>query len=194
MIDVGAAEGEVTRVCAEAVGPTGRVWALEPNPRHDPALRALMTTLPQIAVRPVAAGSPAGMRPVFQSINAKQASLYQALTKRPTTGAWEMIVPVIELDTFRDVSAVKIDAQGAEVEILRGATTLLRTCPFWVLEVWPHGLRTAGTSAVALWQQLTAAGLSPFWMDDQPVTEAEALAYQTDTVGEGPYSNWVARR
>jgi FkbM family methyltransferase len=59
-------------------------------------------------------------------------------------------VEVVTLDTMlsgRMPTVMKLDTQGSEVAILRGATAALSASPTLVLEFWPYGLRRCGASA-----------------------------------------------
>jgi FkbM family methyltransferase len=59
-------------------------------------------------------------------------------------------VEVVTLDTTlsdRVPTVMKLDTQGSEVAILRGATAALAASPMLVLEFWPYGLRRCGASA-----------------------------------------------
>jgi FkbM family methyltransferase len=60
------------------------------------------------------------------------------------------VVTVDETLTGRAPAVMKLDTQGSEVAILRGATTALSAKPMLVLEFWPYGLRRCGASAEEL--------------------------------------------
>jgi hypothetical protein len=57
------------------------------------------------------------------------------------------------------VDLIKIDAQGAEGRIFEGARRLLkRDKPLLIFELWPHGLRAAGTDGTRLLDDLAGLG------------------------------------
>jgi FkbM family methyltransferase len=62
------------------------------------------------------------------------------------------------------LNLLKIDVQGFEVEVLKGAQQLLQNSPTLLiqLEFWPHGLRLANSDPVELIDLLTAAGFFLF--------------------------------
>jgi FkbM family methyltransferase len=51
---------------------------------------------------------------------------------------------------------LKVDTQGAEVHVLRGATGILSSVDAIILEYWPYGLRRLGTTAGELRQCIEA--------------------------------------
>jgi FkbM family methyltransferase len=62
-------------------------------------------------------------------------------------------VEVVTLDATlagRNPSVMKLDTQGSEVAILRGATIALAANPMIVLEFWPYGLSRCGANAEEL--------------------------------------------
>lgn len=173
VIDVGANRGHVARVLAEAVGPQGKVYAVEPDPRCWGDLEELRRTRPQIVLRRAAAHARSGASALILGKDPAQSSLWRDAVHEPAP-EYSCDVEWLTLDeiTARPVCAIKVDAQGNERHILHGASRLLRECPLWVVEVWPHGLTAAGSCAVALYDAFitadyTAHAVTP---DMEPVT------------------------
>jgi len=69
-------------------------------------------------------------------------------------------VSAVALDEVLDAASldaplvVKIDAQGAEAHIVKGAAALLRQTEILVLEFWPYGLRRTGGPVTHLFEEL----------------------------------------
>lgn len=159
-IDVGAADGEMAIELARLVGRTGRVIACEPRAGTASCeLIAQAQTWPQISVQPVLVGAMTGRRDFYLSSDPKQSNCYAL-----DGGHHAVPTPCVRLDDLYDgpVALVKIDAQASELEILEGAAKMLAQCPIWIVEAWPRGLKHAKTSAVALWDRLTSAGLTVY--------------------------------
>ena len=148
LVDVGAHDGLITIPLARL--PGSRVLAFEPLPsafaRLQAALRqAFGEVPPQAHLHAAALGDHAGevtlTMPVLDGIAQEQwastAKDYAAhRSDRVTVRGFT--VPVMRLDDLglADVTGMKIDAEGAEYEILRGAReTLLRCRPVLTIEI-----------------------------------------------------------
>lgn len=148
LVDVGAHDGLITIPLARL--PGSRVIAFEPLPpafaRLQAALRGAFGTVPtHVDCRAAALGDSAGeitlAMPVLDGVAQEQwastAKDYAAhLSARVTVERFA--VPVERLDDLglADLTAMKVDAEGAEYEILRGAReTLLRCRPVMTLEI-----------------------------------------------------------
>ena len=148
LVDVGAHDGLITIPLARL--PASRVLAFEPLPPAHARLRAALAAafggMPaHVACHAAALGDHAGeitlAMPVLDGVAQEQwastAKDYAAhLSARVSVERFA--VPLMRLDDFAiaDLTAMKVDAEGAEYEILRGAReTLLRCRPVLTLEV-----------------------------------------------------------
>lgn len=190
VIDVGANHGSVLADLLRLT-PQGRWLAFEPIP----ALRAELTTrFPQADVRDAALSDRAG-EATFQHV--VSADGYSGLQRRTYPGhvdIQEITVRTARLDDELPEgfapALIKIDVEGGELGVLRGAErTLAEHRPVVIFE---HGAGAAehyGTTSGEVWDALDGAGLRIF-----------------DLAGEGPYSraafeaaftepiwNWLAR-
>jgi FkbM family methyltransferase len=145
IIDVGAHEGALAVPLARL--PGARVVAFEPLPPAFARLERAVAGM-NVEVRPEALGvGPGRLRlavPVVGGVAQEQwASLakdYDAIAaadpRVEEVRRWE--VEVIALDSLglEDVTAMKVDAEGAEEEVLRGAEATLRRCmPVLTVEI-----------------------------------------------------------
>jgi hypothetical protein len=120
VLDVGANDGYFTFGCAAAfrrLGKTGKIIAFEPQQQHIDTLRESVRRQPigatQITLRQTLVGSEA--RPGATTLDAVH---------------WETGDPLSRTDTL-----VKIDVEGAELEVLNGASSWLNPTNFFVIEV-----------------------------------------------------------
>lgn len=140
VVDVGANIGEWALQMADAVGADGRVLAVEPIPRMADAVAksALANNMTQVSVVAVALSDAAGQAEFsVECGNTGGSRLGRA------EGAVDTIsVPVQTLDALLEgrgierVDFIKVDVEGFELEVLRGArATLARHRPPMYLEV-----------------------------------------------------------
>ena len=148
LVDIGAHDGLLTIPLAHL--PGSRVLAFEPLPsafaRLQAALRAAFGGAPaNVECHHLALGDHQGSNtlamPVLDGVAQEQwastAKDYAAHVSARVS-VERFTVPMRRLDDFalNDVTAIKLDAEGAEYEILRGAReTLLRCRPVLTLEV-----------------------------------------------------------
>ncbi len=173
LVDIGAHDGLITLPLAQLAG--SHVLAFEPLPsayaRLQAALEARFGSMPgHVQCYPMALGDQDGeitlAMPVLDGVAQEQwastAKDYAAhLSAR--VAVEHFTVPLRRLDAFQlaDVTAMKIDAEGAEYEILRGARdTLLRCRPILTLEIEERH-RAGSTYAVPAY--LDALGYDVFF-------------------------------
>jgi FkbM family methyltransferase len=170
VVDVGAHVGYYTLLSAVLAGPGGRVVACEPDPANAGFLR-----------RHVELNRFGNVRVVQVALSERGGTARFAFGSGSGTGrladAGELEVPTVRLDDLcREQAltpdAIKIDVEGAEAAVLRGAAeTLARARPVVFLST--HGPE-AHRASLAL---LAGAGyaLSPILGDDLATT-SEVLA------------------
>jgi FkbM family methyltransferase len=151
-LDVGANVGAHTVFLSHLVGKRGRVLAFEPLPANIDALHDTVRRRARygnISVLPVAVGN-SSVREGRAALKVPGDDLTQASLALQTTGSWEgkppvreVTVPLISLDTSKDVQSlrhielVKIDVEGGELDVLRGASrTLARHLPLIYCEAY----------------------------------------------------------
>jgi len=160
-VDVGAANGKFTQIMAECVGPTGRVFAYEPDPRSLPGLGVLQDRWPQIGLRCCAVSDGSGTARLYQAVTNERSALAAAAVSLPLPGVEPLAVDTVRLEAdLQRCDLLKVDAQGWDVKVLRGAGRLLPLAHTVIVECWPEGQRHAGTCAIDLWDLLSAAGFT----------------------------------
>lgn len=148
-IDIGANEGVYSLYAAARVGRKGRVVAVEPSPREIASLRANLSLNPRLHVSVVEAAV-AETNGWADFHVAEFAHAGQNALASLATGAIPIVekraVPTVALDTLVErlpggkVDIVKIDVEGAELGVLRGAAeTLRKSRPVFLLEVAREG-------------------------------------------------------
>jgi FkbM family methyltransferase len=124
--DIGAHVGFYTLLAAQLVGPGGRVFAFEPLPRNLTYLRQHidLNHFGNVTVFDAAVGQAAGVG---------QFSVHAASSMGSLTADGTLTVPIVSLDELSaqgrliPPQILKIDVEGAEADVLRGAQALLQT-------------------------------------------------------------------
>lgn len=148
VVDIGANIGGYTAGLKERAGPTGLVIAIEPNP----AAIAQLCSVNADRILQIAVSDVEGQAQFYFGTLTEHGSLVKANVLNPTGEAMNIPVATIDgLQRRRDlptpIDFVKVDAQGAEAAILRGAARCLaRQEAIWYLELWSEGLDQAGDS------------------------------------------------
>jgi len=172
VVDVGANVGYYTVLLANLVGPSGRVIACEPDPGNAALLRRSVAENGFAHVQVVeAAATDAEGRATLHQDAAWHGVHSLARENCVNPGEGRVEVATVSLDALlagagRDVDFVKIDAQGAEPAIVRGAGRLLAQAHARVLmEVWPFGVRGLGGSLDEVVAPFLAHGFSAWTME-----------------------------
>lgn len=143
VVDAGACLGTHAVAYAEAVGVTGRVIAIEPNPIVLPCLRHNAAPHPQIEVWPVALAATAGPIGLVTSDHNAGGSAIDWIDRR--TSVFGVPLDAAHLDRL---DYLKIDVEGYEAYVLEGAEDTIRHCqPIIVLEVNGRSKQYGGPDA-----------------------------------------------
>lgn len=128
-LDVGANIGTCTLAMAHSVGPSGLVYAFEPQALVFQTLCANLAIngLTQVRASPWAVGEEAGAARIPVPVLDSDANF--GAVRVQTTGHTEA-VPLVRLDDvgIERAALLKIDVEGMELAVLRGAAALLRRC------------------------------------------------------------------
>ncbi len=175
-IDVGANEGIYTCWMARRAGAAGEVIAFEPVPATRARLTAnveLNGFEDRVTVVPAAVGAEAGSITIWAPER-----LHVLAGVGAIDGATPIEVAVETLDdrvAGRDVRLVKIDVEGYEPAVLRGAHELLNgpNPPILLVEVLPSHLQRLGFSVTDVLGPLHAAGYVAYELTPRGLREVQ---------------------
>ncbi len=130
VVDVGAHIGYFTLLLSKLVGPKGSVYAFEPNPYSLAYLRrnVAVNNCRNVVVEDMAVYD----RDVHIQVWAKKGGNTGDVRIFPTLNGEELGVDAVMLDTYfspRNVDFIKMDVQGAEYNVLKGAGSLIQRSP-----------------------------------------------------------------
>lgn len=188
VVDVGANIGYFSLLMSSLVGRSGHVYAVEPGEENLEVLGAALDAngRDNVTVLPVAAGATRQERVLRLSDSSDSHSFYAHPLAETRATATVMETPLDDL-IEAPVDLVKIDVEGAELEVLAGMSRLLaaRPRPRLLVEWNPSCLRTAGERAEHLPSFLAERGFELSVLDEKagrprPVDEVlEALSSGT---------------
>ena len=139
-IDMGAYIGTHTLSLVDAVGPKGKVYTFEPQPW---AYNGILKTLEKNGIKNTKVYNVglSSKKDTLRFCSDSSGSSSICKERRPSKKVWAEIynIPVITLDSLniKNISVMKIDVEGHELEALQGAKkTIIKSKPVIILEVW----------------------------------------------------------
>jgi len=187
-IDVGGHIGFFTMQMAAMVGPGGRVYAFEPFDANADLLERSIAENgfgDRILFQRAAAGAASGTATLtfpVETLNSGGAYLLRN-GSAPLAGNRKKDVPVVALDALemrRPIRFIKMDVEGAEPQVVRGATRLIKEDrPVILSELHPTQLeRASGVTADAFLAEMRGLGYRAHSLGgDQRSGPAEAGPY-----------------
>lgn len=197
VVDVGAHVGYYSLLAAKKVGPTGHVFAFEPEPMNYDLLvkNAKLNGYQNIVAVQKAASRREGTAKLYlTALDNGRHSVYDH--NLPQAGS--RVVETTTVDALLEehgwpaVSLVKIDVEGAELDVMAGMERVLRESKDLklIMEFNPSLLRNAGVDLVkfleipARWQFEVycideKAGVSPLKATDMPAMVDRLLAAES---------------
>ena len=200
-LDVGANLGYYTALAARAVGPNGRVLAVEPDPDSFGYLEQTIAAnaVGNVEAFPVAASDAPAILPLYISTdNRGDNRLYASDEERPQVEVnARPLDALLREKKIETVDLIKIDVQGYEPKVIAGLRETITASPNLTLltEFWPQGIDEAGEDANEFLQTLRELGLTLHEL--QPDGSLAELTDDTDLIARHQgrrYTNLIGRK
>lgn len=173
-VDIGANVGFFSLLAARIVGPTGRVYAFEPDPRLHAALTrsARASAYAHVAAFPIALSDREGELPFFRARDGTASSLVDEVPARRARYEGTITTPVTTLDhlvergalDLRSVELIKVDVEGEEARTVGGMLRALATASpsIWCEVRGPQGSTRAPGTFAQVAERFATIGYRPF--------------------------------
>ena len=172
-LDIGANKGYFSLLAASILKDSGRIVAAEPEPTNCGWLRRTMRRdlYPNVDVMQVAVGSDAKRGRLYLGERSGWHSLVESGDRPSVEIEVTTLDALVEHFALERVDVVKIDVEGSEVEVLRGARRTLthESDPVILMDVHPQ----LGVDPKEISQAAATYGLRIFNIED-PTTEIQA--------------------
>jgi FkbM family methyltransferase len=173
-IDIGACYGIYTLLASRLVGPTGSVLSFEPASRALSVLRGNidLNHLKNVSAFSLALSEKPGRALLFRHPNVGCDSFGrdQSFTADAEEVATDCLDNVLEQTGAQRVDLIKMDVQGAEELVLRGASNVVaRMRPAVILEIWPPGPPLLGLKPYGALEFLDRLGYEFFVLSQHEV-------------------------
>ena len=132
VIDIGAHIGAYTILASEKVGNTGKVIAIEPEPQNYQRLleNVIINNFKNVVLKKTALSDHNGLERLYISPSSVRHSL---LPQEGKITSIEVIVKTLDILLeelhIKKVDIIKIDVEGAEIEVIKGAKETLQNNP-----------------------------------------------------------------
>jgi FkbM family methyltransferase len=163
ILECGGHHGCTALLMSRWVGPQGRIVTFEPHPRNVEILQRNLELngIANVTVRQNAVGADHGKVAITDASN--------SAVRRHRFALNAVEADVVTLDDFAQErpTLVKIDVEGYEVDVLKGAAAVLKARPKLAIEIHAEELAKYRTSVDELFGQLDLAGYAQWVQWDE---------------------------
>lgn len=198
VIDVGANIGLTARSFAKSTGPSGRVYAIEPERSNFAYLSFNTREMPWVSTHRLAFSANSGSR--ILRINPVSGT-GNSFFGESTSAAQEVNCLTFDefccLEKIDTIHCIKIDVEGAELEVLQGMTDTFERNPdlLLLIELCPINLERAGKSGSELLELLRGLGLSVYVLNENSGSFSIGTHLNPlETLGDRSYINLVCSK
>lgn len=197
VIDIGANIGYYTTLMAKLVGPSGKVFAFEPDPDNFETLKKNIETngFKNVTIEKLAVSDVTKDLKLFYSTDKGDQRVYDS-----NDGRQFRTIKAVSLDDYlkefrQPVHFIKMDIQGAEGYALQGMRkTITGNNLLMNIEFWPLGLDNSGFGARKFVETLNAMGVHYRDSADERITDQNAeQLFEKYTPVKKNFTNLICR-
>jgi FkbM family methyltransferase len=173
VVDIGAHVGYYTLLSAQLVGPTGKIYAFEPEPGNHTTLRKNieLNGYDNIVATQLAVSDRTGNATIYlTSLDSGRHSLFQHDLPRRGSASIETTTLDLFLEArdWPQIDLIKVDVEGAEIAVLDGMAQLLVRSPKLklIIEFNPALLQSAGVAPTGFLEKVWSLGFQISSVDD----------------------------
>jgi FkbM family methyltransferase len=191
IIDVGANIGFYSVMFSGLVGKEGKIYAFEPDNYNFEKLEETIKGIPNVIMRKAAVSNQTGQLEFYTSLDKNVDHRAYA----PDSFATKYTVDCISLDEFpgkdTKVDVLKVDVQGYEMKVYKGAENLIKNNPNIKIfsEFWPYGLQKAGSSKEEFYSFFRNKGFSVYLLKEGSQTQINDESLKEFPIVEEEYFN-----
>ena len=162
VLDIGANIGFFGKFLSDCVGADGRVYCFEPDATNFRHLSRELKSRSNVTLTQKAVASETGTLTLYIS----ELLNVDHRTYEPERYSGKYDVEKTSIDDFVKgrfkVDFIKMDIQGFETDAIKGMKQTIAENPNLIIftEFWPHGLKSAGSSALELYDAFTQSGFT----------------------------------
>jgi FkbM family methyltransferase len=193
VVDIGASWGLFTYHFSHRVGREGTVYSYEPHPANSVVLQKLASKRSNVHFRPFAISDAVGTAEMLvprhhNRIVTAQSSLAHGFVDGASVCVERIQVPTVrlddEIDTGRRIDFVKIDVEGYEIPVLRGAASILRKwMPPILIEIEQRHL---DIPIKDVFRELQDMGYYLYYIDGSSLRPVDEFDVQRDQISKLP--------
>jgi FkbM family methyltransferase len=199
--DIGANIGFYSLLLSDLAGQNGHIHSFEPEAVNYGHLKKNVRDRENVTANNLAAGASSGIIKIYKSPELN----VDHRTYEPETYTESLEIHAVAIDDYnrslplarRKVDFIKMDIQGYEMVAIRGMHNVLETNPEIGLlsELWPYGLRTAGSTCSEYYETLTGLGLQVWLLENGGLTKLDAERVKAlNPLGKEHYYNIYASK
>lgn len=168
-IDVGANIGWFTVIAAQALKDSGMVYSIEANPAILPTLNENISGFQNIQVIEMAVGNRTGSTEFYMTSDFVNSGIHADPFKQDSGELTEVKIDLLDniIPNHDQVSVVKIDVQGDDLNVIEGAKSILSNSNLTLICEWaPAWIKNAGRNPDMLPLYLKELGFHISVIDD----------------------------